>query len=752
MIEPESDAGGRGAGALRTMLFAGVIFAGSFLLFIVQPMIARMALPLLGGAPNVWNSAMLVFQFLLLGGYAYAHGLSRLSLRWQLAVHLGLLALSTLMLPVALAGLPTARSGWEILWVPALFFASIGPVFLLLSSHASLLQNWFAMGAGSGNPYRLYVASNLGSFAGLLAYPFWIEQSFSLGAQSGLWSAGYLAVIGAVALIGLALFRAGNGRRVAQDAGAIEASHEGEGTAPRERIAPARLAMWLALAAVPSGLMLSTTTLLTTDLMAMPLLWVIPLGLYLLSFTIAFSDQGLWTGILSGYAPFLLLIVGGFAMISGGQSNPAIALMMVALLFVLSVALHGRLYHLRPEPARLTLFYLAVAAGGAMGGLFTALIAPVLFDWVYEHGLLLLAAALLIPHRQFIAPLRRLQEAARGRGLIWGGLVLAGAALIGGVLAWALSEATVTGQGEQILLFASVLIVLGIVLIGWRGAYAAVLACLMLGFGGLATLETSLSGDRLRSYFGIYSVVPVENGQIRRLVHGTTMHGQQWLDPAKRDEPTGYYGRSSGVGLVLEEAAEDARVGIVGLGVGTLACYRQPGQRWSFFEIDPAVIGYSRDGTFTFLRDCAPDARIVIGDARLELVDEPAGAFDILAVDAFTSDAIPVHLLTREAFAVYSRAMAEDGVLVLHVSNRYFNLPPMVVALAEEQGWHGLTRFDEVEDVPGQSPSNWIVLSPSMERIEALAARDGGLWTALPPPAKSVWTDSNASLIQLLDF
>ena len=723
----------RTADRLRPGLFALVVFLGSFLLFVVQPMVARMALPLLGGAPNVWNSAMVVFQLLLLGGYAYAHALSRLALRRQAAIHLGLLAVSALTLPITLAQIPGAALGWEILWVPLLFLASVGPVFLLLSAQAPLLQSWFAASSGRGNPYRLYVASNLGSFAGLLAYPLVIEPRLSLDGQSGAWSQGYLLLIAAVVAVALSCWNA---------PGARDRPHAIQG---REPVGRRRLLLWLALAAIPSGLMLSTTTLLTTDLMAMPLLWVIPLGLYLLSFTVAFSDRGTWTGILSGYAPFLLLLVGGLAMISGGQANPAIALAMVALLFVLSVSLHGRLYATRPGTSRLTLFYLVVASGGALGGVFTALVAPLLFDWVYEHALLLLAAALLMPQRQFIPWLRRLGDAGRGRRAIIAALLA-----LAVILAWLLQRAVEEGEGQLILAGAALLILLGAVLIGQRLAYAAVLACLMLGLGGVATLETSLAGDRTRSYFGVYSVVAAEDGRMRRLVHGTTMHGQQWLDPARRDRPTGYYGPHSGVGLALAAADAHANIGIVGLGVGTLACYRRGNQDWTFFEIDPEVVRFSQDRTFTFLADCAPDARVVLGDARLSLAREPAGRFDVLAIDAFSSDAIPIHLLTGEAFATYDRAIGGGGLLVLHISNRFFNLAPMVSALAAQSGWRGLVRRHTEDVGAGQSPSVWIALSKDSSRLARLQSQRRGAWEDLPPPAETPWTDNNASLLQLL--
>ncbi len=725
----------RSAGLARRGLFILVVLVGSFLLFLVQPMVARAALPLLGGAPSVWNSAMLVFQVLLLSGYAYAHALTRLSFRRQAVVHLGLLALAALTLPVALADIPPPAAGWEVLWAPALIAATIGPVFLLLSAQASLMQRWYAAVAGARDPYRLYAASNIGSFAGLLAYPFWLERDMALAKQSLVWTWGYLA------LIVLAALAAASRWKVADEPVRV-ASGEPAPPVPRRNVL-----LWLALAAVPSGLMLSTTTLLTTDLMAMPLLWIIPLSAYLLSFPVAFSSEGMWGSILTRYAPILLLLVGGFAMISGGQANPAIALAMVALLFVLSVALHGRLYALRPHPDRLTFFYLMVAAGGALGGIFTTLIAPVLFDWVYEHALLLLAAALLTPQLSFVPFLTRFWQAGDRRRQ----RVAAAAVLTAAVLAWFLAQAVEQGRGESILLLVAAIIAIGLLLIGKRWAFAATFALLMLGHGGLSTLALSLEGARSRSYFGVYTVQETPDGLMRRLNHGTTMHGQQFLDAARRLEPTSYYGRNSGIGLALTQMGAEARVGVVGLGVGTVACYRQPGQDWTFFEIDPAVVRYSQDRTFTFLSECAPDARILIGDARLRLTEEPAGRFDLLAIDAFTSDAIPMHLMTREAFEVYARTLAPDGLLLMHISNRFLDLAPMVAALAEEGGWRGILR-DDADVAEGQSESIWIALARDEARLDALEAASARTWTELPPAAPQAWTDDNSSLIPLLRF
>ena len=717
----------------RRALFALVIFAGSFLLFLIQPLVARLALPQLGGAPNVWNSAMLVFQLLLLGGYGYAHWLGRLTLRQQGMVHIALLLLAAIVLPISLADIARPGAGWEVLWVPALLALTVGPVFLLVAAQASLIQRWFAAAPGAGNPYPLYAASNLGSFTGLLAYPLWLEPRLSLSAQSELWSLGY----GVLILLSLLA--------VAQRWKTGDAAAEPVAKARSERPAMRVVLLWLALAAVPSGLMLSTTTLLTTDIMAMPLLWVIPLGLYLLSFSVAFSEAGHWTRILTRMAPVLMLAGGSFALVSGGQANPAIALAMVALLFVLAVALHGRLYALRPDPSQLTYFYLIVAAGGALGGGFTALLAPVLFDWIYEHAILLLAGAALMPQTLVIEGLRAfLRDHTAGKAITTALVVFAA------LLAWWLHRATLAGDGETILALIAVLTLIGVALVGVRWAFVAVASLLMLGHGGLSTLALTAQGERARTYFGVYSVVETEDGRFRQLNHGTTNHGRQWLDPDRRRDPTSYYGDSAGIGIALNGAAADAEIGIVGLGTGTLACYRQPGQRWAFFEIDPQIVTYSRDGSFSFLSDCTPDARMMIGDARLELAKERPGRFDLLAIDAFSSDSIPLHLMTEEAFATYGSALNRDGLLLVHISNRFIDLAPMVSALAEAQGWQGRLRFDNENLAEGLTPSVWIALARSEEPLARLE-RDGEYaWEPLPRPARRAWTDNNASILPLI--
>ncbi|MEW4449324.1 fused MFS/spermidine synthase [Qipengyuania sp. JC766] len=721
------------------ILFVAAILTGSFLLFLVQPLVARMALPQLGGAPAVWNSAMLVYQALLLGGYAYAHAISRMPIRRQAIVHIALIAIAALTLPIALADLPPPAEGLEFLWVPLLFAATIGPVFFVVSAQAPLMQNWFAADERAGDPYWLYAASNVGSFAGLIAYPILLEPYLPLADQSLAWSAGYALLIVLVACVAAARWRA---------LPVTETFTEGEA---QERIGWKRIALWLALAAVPSGLMLSTTTHLTTDIVAMPLLWVIPLGLYLLSFTFAFSERSALGFALVRSAPLVLLLAGSLAMVSQGGGHFSGAIASVVMLFVVAVALHRRLYENRPGPARLTLFYLVMSAGGALGGLLTALVAPVVFDWVWEHPLLVLAAAALLPQQQLFGWMDRLGLQGPSRRITWLCLVLAAmllAALMNGFVA--------DGDDAPVLLLTLAIAVCGMLALGNRAALVAILLAMMLGRGGYDTLQTSLDGSRERSFFGIYTIRDNPIAAERTLTHGTTLHGLQHTDPQRRNEPTTYYGRDSGVGIALNAvpaiAGDGASVGVVGLGVGTLACYRKPGQEWTFFEIDPAVVEYSREGSFTYIRDCAPDADILVGDARVVLEDLPDGSFDMLVVDAFSSDAIPLHLMTAEAFAVYRAKLAPDGVLLAHISNRYLDLEPMVAALARETGMRAAIRKAPQDRLRGISASYWVALSADPASLQQVIDARDLEWTDLPAPAKTVWTDDFASILPYLEW
>lgn len=721
-------------------LFVAAIFAGSFLLFLIQPMVARLVLPRLGGAPNVWNSAMLVYQALLLGGYAYAHLIRSLAIRSQIMMQAALLVLASLTLPISLVDIPSFGAGFEVLWVPVFILASIGPVFFLVSAQAPLVQRWYSCNPAASDPYPLYAASNLGSFCGLLSYPLLIEPLLTLGQQAMIWSAGYAVLVLLVLLLGRARWSA------------VEVLEEMAIAEPDEPIRVKTKLLWLALAAVPSGLMLSTTTHLTTDIFAMPLLWVIPLGLYLLSFVPAFSENRTAARLFTRMAPFILLLVGGLAMMSQSAGGLTIALSSAIMLFVVSVALHGRLFDLRPRPEQLTLFYLVMSAGGVLGGLFTALIAPAMFDWVWEHPILVFAAAILLPLGRLANWQMTLADNVRRRLLFVPG-VIALSSLLGCLL-------LVTVLRSMLLASVAIMLVMAALAIAVkfnRVAFLAILLMLMFGWGIVGHVGAYTIGDRSRSYFGVYNVQDNQAQGVRTLTHGTTVHGRQFLDPALAREPIAYYGRSSGVGLVLDNSqtlyGDKARIGVVGLGVGTLACYRRAEQRYRFYEIDPEVLMFTDRGSFTFLSRCAPEGVTVIGDARLALEREPVGQFDVLVVDAFSSDAIPLHLLTSEAIQVYLNALDEGGVLLIHISNRFIDLEPVLAAAALDCGCKAAIRRDHGILADDIYPSSWVLLASDaadMRRVEQATGIQE--WDELPPPLARPWTDNYASILPLVKW
>lgn len=712
-------------------LFIVTILAGSFLLFLVQPLFGRVVLPVLGGSPNVWNTAMLFYQAVLLGGYVYADRLQRLPQRRQLQVHLGLFAVAALTLPVGMAGWFPPAGADPQLWLIGLLLASIGPLFFVVSAQAPLLQAWFARtdDAAAANPYFLYAASNLGSFAALMAYPLLVEPLAGLSVQRWAWSAGFVALAVLTALSGL---QAGGGAaRPALAAPAIPL---------RRRL------HWALLAAVASALLLSTTTHLTTDIMAMPLLWVVPLALYLLSFVIVFSGVGAGaTRLAQALGPLGLVLLGSWACLAGGGPGVGIlfALAGLLLLLLLCVALHGTLAMNRPEAAGLTSFYLWMSAGGALGGAFCALVAPMLFPWPWEHPLLLLAAAALLPGRRWVRHRAVWLALPLIALLCWGAVTRFGTVAIDRSNAWPWPSLLAVGTAA----------VLALALAGRRWPFVAALACLMLALGGVVQLETDAAGKRQRSFFGVYTVDPRPRAGYVALMHGTTMHGAQSLRPDLVAEPMTYYLREAGIGHGLDLMGSDARIGVVGLGTGTLACHAKTGQHWTAWEIDPLVVDIART-RFNYIARCKPDMAIVLGDARLTLAQTRNGRLDLLAIDAFSSDAIPLHLMTAEAFALYGRALAADGLLLVHISNRFLDLEPVLAAIATDGGWQArVLQLPPPRDrgdgwiVAG---STWVALSRDPARIDALAAA-GGDWRALTArDGMSVWRDDFASVLPVL--
>jgi hypothetical protein len=730
-------------------LFVATVLLGSFLLFLIQPMFARAVLPLLGGSPSVWNTAMLFYQVTLLAGYLYAHLIRRLPIDRQLLLHLALFGAAALTLPIGVAEWLRAETGLApVVWLLGLLAASIGPVFFVISAQAPLMQSWFGRSNSpdAANPYFLYAASNLGSFAALLAYPLLLEPAMALGSQALLWSAGFVLLALLVALCGLTVVRGGATPYAEVPAVAVTWRQRGR---------------WTLLAFVASGLLLSTTTHLTTDIAAMPLLWVIPLGVYLISFILAFGENGpRWTHLAQRLAPLALAIVGIWSCLKvGNELSMLLAIGGIVLLFLVALALHGTLALEKPEAGALTDFYLWISVGGALGGVLCALIAPVVFDWPYENLLLLIAAAALIPAPVLFS---RYAGILDDRRIVIGLVVFATLVGIGTGYTLSLMEAAplpfpVT---TAVLSFTIILWLAALLAIGRNGLFAYLFAMLLLAFGGVAQLNRSFTPDiRERSFFGVSTIEDKPTLGRRHLLHGTTIHAVESLDPKYKARPMAYYGPNSGAGIVIANTPKlfgpDAHVAFLGLGAGTLACFATPGQVWSAYEIDPVVVRMAQR-SFTFLKTCQPDMPIILGDARLTLQQAKPGSLDLLMADAFSSDSVPLHLMTREAFRVYGRALQPDGVLLVHISNKFLDLAPLVAAIAEAEGWTVRLRFEN----PGTefphglfySPSNWAVLTRTPERMAELEALSPpGTWSKPPPADGTVaWTDDFASILPLI--
>lgn len=737
-------------------LFIAIVLLGSFLLFLIQPLVARLVLPLLGGSPSVWNTAMIFYQSALLVGYAYAHALQRLAFRTQAIVHLGVLAAAACTLPIGIAAnLSVATGNAAALWLIGLLAVSIGPVFVAVAAQAPLMQAWFSRSTdpAAASPFFLYAASNIGSLLGLVTYPFLLEPFTALPFQTALWSAGFVLLALLVGWGALAIRQGGD-----RPPATLPDSITGRCTRP---VTWRRRLHWLLLAAVPSGLMLSTTTHITTDIMAMPLLWVLPLGAYLLSFILVFSTRGpRHSRIATAIAPVALLLAGSAGLMVVGHAATLYGIASLLLLLIVATSLHGALAADRPPAARLTEYYLIMAAGGVVGGIFPALIAPLIFDWVYEHPILLLLAALLVPARPLGA---RIGALWRGRGIASRLLrILTPPATL--LLGWALGHGfDYAGMaGWQIAALAA-LFGIAILSIGRPFSFAWHMLMLMLAVGGWQQIDISTQeGARQRSFFGIYTIQNSQRSNTRRLLHGTTLHGAQSLDPARATQPMTYYAPHSAVGLAMQALPvlhpDGARVGVIGLGTGSLLCYAKPGQQWTIFEIDPLIVKLATNpAAFSYHARCKPDARIVLGDARLMLAKEPKGRFDLLAVDAFSSDAIPLHLLTAEAFTTYLNALAPDGLLLVHVSNRFLRLQPVVAAIARRQGLSAriVDYVPGAEDSAerGYTASQWIVLARDdrvLEQALRATTRPQDFQALEEDAAVAAWTDSFASILPVL--
>ncbi len=708
--------------------FAAALFLSAALLFLVQPMAARSLLPVLGGTPAVWTGALLFFQTLLLAGYAYAHLLSsRLALRRQILLHASVLLAPAAAFVLLEAPPSSAASSSPVLWLLAALALTAGPGFFALSTTSSLLQRWFSR-ADPRDPYALYAASNLGSLAGLLVYPLAVEPLLGLQAQRQLWAWGY----------GFFVLSAGVCAVRAWGAGAEELPP------PRERVAWRERIRWTLLAALPSSLLLGVTQHLTTDLAPFPFLWVLPLAFYLLSWVATFAPRPLIPPRAAQVvqACLLLPLAGLLPWESDlqGLALPLVLPLHAAAFFATSLVCHGELAARRPPAGALTEFYLCLALGGALGGAFNALAAPLLFVIPLEYPLALVASSLGRGRRGSMtgAPTLKLLAA------------LAVVVVLTLAQRWMLSRGA--AEGVRVLPAAGALLLAPLLWDGPKRLAAGVGALLLFGALGADRGLEVLHRDR--SFFGAHRVERTPEGR-RFLVHGRILHGAQEEAEGRRRLPLSYYHRRGPCGrmfLAFASRIPGGRVGAVGLGTGTLAAYGLPGQRWTFYEIDRAVERTARRW-FTYLADSPARVEVEIGDGRLGLERAAAGEFGLIVLDAFSSDAVPVHLLTREALDVYMGRLAPGGIAAFHVSNRFVDLVAVLSGHAARGGWAGLVADEAplpaAEESDGRARSTWVLLAKRAAELRAFVTDE--IWEILPQDAEApAWTDAHSSVLPLL--
>jgi hypothetical protein len=723
------------------------VFVSAALLFMVQPMYARMVLPRLGGSPAVWNTALVFYQAMLLAGYLYAHFLvSRLNATRQTLLHLALVAVVLFALPI------TVPAGWSppvgnpIPALLGLFLLQVGLPFFVVSTTGPLLQRWFSTTShrAAADPYFLYAASNLGSLIGLVSYPILVEPNLRLSEQSRMWQLGYLALGLLVAGCAVALRRAAARVPAPAFASLGAAASESAATTPSPPIDLRRKVRWILLAFVPSSLMMSVTTLMSADIAAIPLLWVIPLSIYLLTFIVAFAKRPpIPHGLALRMFPFAIVLV--TVVLMARASSPLAMAMAVhfSVLFVAAMACHGELAKDRPPPERLTEFYLWLAVGGVLGGAFNALLAPRMFTQVTEYPITLFIACLLVPPA--------MSRPAGSRARVLDVVVPVGM----GVLLTALVLTTkARGFDWNIKVTAVLASVFVFVLFAFRRRP------LRFALGFAALVMASPIGFRYRDFviyaergfFGFHRVEWDLTGHFHELYHGTTLHGLERVSPPGCREPLGYYSRSgpmADVFAALRTRPRRLNIATAGLGAGALAAYGDPGDAWTFYEIDPAVQRIaSEPRLFCYLSESPAHPKVVLGDARLSLA-AASERYDLIVLDAYSSDAIPVHLLTKEALLVYLDRLAPGGLIAFHVSSRYFALAPVVASLAKSTGLKCRIRNHEVltkgDLGKGFWPSEYAVLARDSTDFGPLAA-DRGWKNVAKNAGGRVWTDDYSSL------
>jgi hypothetical protein len=732
--------------SLIIQVFIFALFTSAFLIFVVQPMFTKLVLPKLGGAPAVWSVGMVVFQALLLAGYFYAHLLTRYtSLRASILIHLIVISFATFALPIGLAeGFGNPPQDGQGVWLLGFYLASIGVPFFALAGNGPLLQAWFSKSGNphAANPYFLYNASNAGSFIALLAYPVIIEPLFLLSSQTILWSFAFVALIGIIALSGIAVWNRNQDAALSTSLRTTEYSYKTK-------------FCWVLLSFVPSALMIAITAHISTDVASAPFLWVIPLSLFLMSFIVAFREKSFFK--LDNIEKRVALYSLPLAVTYSFASFPVYILVFlnITFFFIAATACHQRLYAMRPAPEYLTEFYLYMSLGGVLGGVFAALIAPFVFNTVLEYPVLIVFTV-------FITTIwgndRKSDILKTFLPILLFGFLFIILIYYTGFYEFFALKLNYTVQTIALILLC-MLTIFAICFAGKKHALAAFLPVIFLYSAILKDDEPIVFLER--SFFGVHRIALAESGMFRVLFHGTTIHGAVQVKTATgapitgRPTPLTYYNPNGTIAQSLYSApskSDGRQLGIVGLGTGAHSCNGQPADQWTFFEIDPLVVKIAKNQEyFPFLSECAPNAKINLGDARITLLSQPKQSFDYLLIDAFSSDAIPMHLLTTEAIALYKSVLREDGVLAVHISNRHLELASVVAALAAEAGVPARIKHDQkpddVLDIV-HSSSTVVVLTRSSTALAHLDATPG--WTMLEPSGTEPWRDDFSNIVSAL--
>jgi hypothetical protein len=727
------------------VLFASTLFSSALLMFVLQPLFGKLLLPLLGGTPAVWNSCMVFYQSVLFLGYLYAHLLgTRLNSKVQITVHLIVIALSFFALPVGLPEnlLPPTETN-PTFWIFSTLALAIGLPFFILSTTAPLIQKWFAHVGhkDSEDPYFLYAASNTGSLVSLLSYPFLVEPNLGLTAQQSDWSIGFVFLCVLIASCGAMLWK---------NYQTIESESVTNSTSAPPLSFKTKL-YWGALAFVPSSLLLGLTNFISTDIASVPLLWIIPLTVYLFSFVIVFSrwneKSHQWFIRLQ---PIFLIPFVAYAFINPADLPYWVYLVfhVIAFFFAIMVC-HGELAAQRPHSAHLTTFYLIMSFAGMLGGMFNTFVAPFVFNGIYEYPLMIVAALLLRPS------LKKLSLPEIGMQLIDPILLL----IIGVGIYFSVDNLIGYFDGIAISL---ILLTIAVYFMRRRVvAYAGLIGVIIMSAMVVHHSESHTLMQE-RTFFGVMavreSVLTDEKSQpetYHELFHGTTKHGAQRLIPTESKTPLTYYSRPSPMGQLFktfDAQNENWNIGVVGLGAGALTCYAKPSQTWTLYEIDPLVVDIAKNSAyFTYLSQCAPNAVSEIGDARLSLQNKPDGSFDLLMMDAFSSDAVPTHLLTREAIELYFKKLKPNGILAFHITNRHLLLKKVVSIHAEQMKLAALIQeFKPQTDAPLIVATDWVVLAKNPEILKPLQTSQIGSWQKMPlyfdMPA---WTDDFTNIVNI---